>query len=49
MDFLAEALRIKVFDEADCDYFIYELKSKGSKLPCSTIKEYIEMNAMKSS
>lgn len=40
MDFLTEAYNTKIFDEAACDLFIYDVKSKGSKLPCNTIKEY---------
>ena len=42
MDILAEAYKQKKLDEAECDYFIYNVKSKGSKLPCNTIKEYLE-------
>ena len=41
MDFLVEAFNADIFDEATCDLFIYDVKSKGSKLPCNTIKEYL--------
>ena len=42
MDFLAEAFKIDKLSEAECDEFIYNVKLKGSKLPCNTISEYIE-------
>ena len=42
MDFLAEAFRTGVMDEAACDFFIYQVKLKGSRLPFNTIKEYLE-------
>ncbi len=42
MDILVEAYQQKKLDETECDYFIYNVKSKGSKLPCDTIKEYLE-------
>lgn len=42
MDFLAEAFRTGLMDEAACDYFIFNVKSKGSKLPYKTIKEFLE-------
>ncbi len=41
MDFLAEAYRTGLMDEADCDFFIYTVKLKGSRLPCDTIGEYL--------
>jgi len=41
MDFVYEAYSKELLTEADCDFFIYNVKSKGSKLPCDTIKEYI--------
>lgn len=41
MDFLTETFNTNIFDEATCDYFIHKVKSKGSKLPCNTINEYI--------
>lgn len=41
MDVLVEALENKIMDETECDYFIYNVKLKGSKLPCDTIKEYV--------
>lgn len=40
MDFIAEALRSDFWSEADCDFFIYNVKSKGSKLPVNKISEY---------
>ena len=42
MDFLAEAYKRNVMTESECDEFIYNVKSKGSKLPCNTIKDYVE-------
>lgn len=42
MDLLAEALRKQLLTEAECDQFIYDVKTKGSKLPCDTIKEYLK-------
>ena len=44
MDFLAEAYRKGILNETECDYFIYNVKSKGSKLiqHINTIKDYIE-------
>ena len=41
MDFLAEAYRTGKMDEAACDFFIYNVKLKGSKLPCDTISEFL--------
>jgi len=41
MDFLVEALKIKLLTEAECDLFIKNVKLKGSKLPVNTINEYI--------
>lgn len=40
MDFLFKALSDHLMEEADCDYFIYEVKSQGSILPCSSMKEF---------
>lgn len=42
MDFLSEAFYQGFLREADCDEFIDKVILKGSKLPCRTIKEYIE-------
>lgn len=42
MDFINAAFEKEILTEAECDEFIYDVKSKGSKLPCSTIKEYRE-------
>ena len=44
MDFLAEAYHTGKIDEAACDLFIYTVKLLGSKLPCSTIKEFLKSN-----
>ncbi len=41
MDFLCEALRSGIFDEARCDNFISIVKTKGSKLPVNKMSEYI--------
>jgi len=49
MDFLAEAFEKDILDEATCDLFIYDVKSKGSKLPCNTIKEYMMLKEKKQS
>lgn len=44
MDFLAEAYRKGILDDAECDYFIYNVKSKGSRLinHINTIQEYLD-------
>ena len=42
MDFIHQAYIDELKDEAECDYFIYNVKSKGSKLPVNSIKEYIQ-------
>lgn len=44
MDFLAEAYRLGVMNEVTCDYFIYMVKLKGSRLPSNTITEYLKSN-----
>lgn len=41
MDFIHQAYVKEILNEGDCDYFIYNVKIKGSKLPCNTIKEFI--------
>lgn len=43
MDILVEALNKKILTEMECDEFISEVKAKGSKLPCETIKKYLNM------
>ena len=43
MDFLLEAYNTGLFNEATCDEFIYNVKSKGSKLPVNTIEEFIKL------
>ena len=42
MDFIAEAYRKEILDETACDFFIYNVKSKGSKLPNNSIRDYLE-------
>lgn len=42
MDFLAEAYRTGKMDEAACDFFIYTVKLKGSRLPNVTIAEFLQ-------
>ncbi len=41
MDFIYQAYSTGVLSETDCDYFIFNVKSKGSKLPYTTIKDYL--------
>jgi predicted nucleic acid-binding protein len=41
MDFLHEAFRSGIMSEAECDLFIYNVTTKGSKLPYKTIAEYL--------
>lgn len=45
MDLLLELYKKKLISEADCDLFIYDVKTKGSRLihHINTIKEYEEM------
>lgn len=40
MDFLNAAYEKELINEADCDFFIYNVISKGSRLPFKTIAEY---------
>lgn len=42
MDFLAEAFRTGKMDEAACDFFIYTVKLKGSRLPFNSIKAFLD-------
>ncbi|MEI6138785.1 MAG: hypothetical protein WCP85_05960 [Mariniphaga sp.] len=42
MDFLAEALKEKQLTEQECNDFIRDVKAVGSKLPVSTIGEYLK-------
>lgn len=44
MDLLVEAMSKKIMTEAECDQFINDVKTRGSKLPCNTMKEYAKMN-----
>ncbi len=44
MDFLAEAYNLGVMDEGNCDFFIYKVKQKGSRLPYNTIRDYLDNN-----
>jgi hypothetical protein len=43
MDFLVEALQSGILTESDCDFFIYNVKMKGSILPCNSIAAYKSM------
>ena len=43
MDLLLEAISRKVLTEDECDLFVANVKAKGSKLPCNTIREYLKM------
>jgi len=43
LDFVYKAYLKGIMDEANCDYFIYNVLSKGSKLPCSNLAEYIRL------
>ncbi|MGE0567692.1 MAG: hypothetical protein AB7O73_07060 [Bacteroidia bacterium] len=43
MDLLVEAMSKNIMTEAECDQFINDVKTKGSKLPCNTMKEYAKM------
>jgi len=41
MDFLAEAFKSGIMSKADCDFFIYNVKSKGSSLPYDSLDEFL--------
>jgi len=43
MDILVIALQAGINDEAECDYFIYKVKSSGSKLPVNSMQEYFAL------
>jgi len=43
MNLLVEAISKKIMTEAECDQFINDVKIKGSRLPCNTMKEYLKM------
>lgn len=43
MDVLVIALKNEIYTEAECDYFIYNVKSKGSKLPVDSMQEYFAL------
>jgi len=43
MDILLEAFKKKTISEADCNKFINQVKSRGSKLPVDTIDEFVKM------
>ena len=45
MDILLDAAEKGILINDECDQFITDVLSKGSKLPCRTLKEFIEMNA----
>ena len=44
MDILIEACKKEIFTEEECNIFILNVKSKGSKLPCNTLDEYKRMS-----
>jgi len=44
MDFLAEAYHTGKMKEATCDFFIYTVKLRGSRLPCNSIAEFLKMD-----
>jgi len=44
MDFLSEAFKKAMLSESECDYFIYLVKSKGSKLPVNSISDFLKMH-----
>lgn len=50
MDILTIALNHNIMSEKDCDAFIQRVISKGSKLPCNTMKEFrkISCNSLSS-
>lgn len=41
MDILLEAFNKGILTKAQCDTFIHDVKSNGSKLPCNTLDEFI--------
>lgn len=43
MDILLIGFEKGVITEEECDYFIYKVKSSGSKLPVNSINDYIKM------
>jgi len=43
MNLLVEAISKKIMTDAECDQFINDVKIKGSRLPCNTMKEYLKM------
>jgi hypothetical protein len=44
MDILQIAYEQEILTETECDYFIFQVKSKNSKLPYDTIQEFIISN-----
>ena len=40
MDFLYQAMKSNVMTEKECDEFIAEVTSKGSKLPVTKMNEF---------
>jgi hypothetical protein len=44
MDILLEGLNQRILSEEECDQFIFDVKSKGSKLPCDSMREYLRRN-----
>ena len=47
MDLLVEAMNKEIMTEAECDQFILDVKTKGSKLPCNSMKEFAKMDGIK--
>ena len=43
MDLLVKAMNKGILTEKECDDFITDVKAKGSKLPCNTMKEFLKM------
>ncbi|SFD75296.1 hypothetical protein SAMN05518672_10370 [Chitinophaga sp. CF118] len=41
MDILLEAFKKNILTQEECDAFIHDVKSNGSKLPCNTLDEFI--------
>lgn len=46
MDFLWEAMNLKILTDVECNEFIGKVKAAGSKLPVDTIEEYVKKYVM---
>jgi predicted nucleic acid-binding protein len=46
MDFIYEALKQQIMSESECDDFIHKVLSQGSKLPNSTMADYLAANGL---